>query len=121
VYKRQEYWSLAHALWSLTRLDSSFAARAEELMRRDLRRVAAWLGLSADDPDDLALIDAIRGAIAGLALNYTFGWSVATIDASLDRLEEAFTPLLLEAIAHRQSEGPAPPSDRPGARSGGDT
>jgi AcrR family transcriptional regulator len=110
--KDREYWSLAYALWPLTQLDASVAARAEGLKQRGLGRVAASLGLSADHPADVALINAIDAAIAGLALDFTFDWDPMMIDASLDRLEEAFTPLLLQAIARREASTSASSPER---------
>jgi AcrR family transcriptional regulator len=101
--KDREYWSLAYALWSHTQVDESFSARAEELKLDGLRRTATALGMDAHDPADLALVNALDAAVAGLALDSTFGWDVTLTDAALDALEAVFTPALLAAM--KDAEG----------------
>lgn len=91
-------WRLAFALWPLTQEDEAFRAKVVELQKDTLRRHMSALGLKEGGAEDLALLTALDASIAGLAFYSSYMGAAMSMDACLDRLEEAFKAVLLEAM-----------------------
>jgi len=94
LIQSSDHWRLAFALWPTSRLDEK-----ARMFARSAASDLEALHLPRDDPSAQVMLSLLRGAITGLAFMYEARAPVMHIEACFAQLEQAMTPIYLEAIA----------------------